>query len=54
MERWPVDAARSFLVGDRDHDLQAAAAASIDAYLYSGGDLHALVMQGLKEHEGTD
>lgn len=45
---WPVDASRSFLVGDKDSDLQAAAAASIDARLYSGGDLHALVMQALE------
>jgi D-glycero-D-manno-heptose 1,7-bisphosphate phosphatase len=52
--RWPVDAARSFLVGDKDSDLQAAAAASIDAYLYSGGDLHALVTQALKARTGSD
>jgi len=52
MARWPVDAARSFLVGDRDSDLQAAAAASIGAYLYSGEDLHALVTQALRTRGG--
>jgi len=52
MTRWPVDAARSFLVGDRDSDLQAAAAASIGAYLYSGEDLHALVTQALRTRGG--
>ncbi|MBN9546636.1 MAG: HAD-IIIA family hydrolase [Alphaproteobacteria bacterium] len=49
LARWPVDAPRSFLVGDRDSDLKAAAGASIGAYLYSGGDLNALVTGALKE-----
>ena len=52
LARWPVDASKSFLVGDRDSDLEAAAAASIDAYLYSGGDLHALVAPALKTRRG--
>ena len=52
LARWPVDASRSFLVGDKDSDLEAAAAASIDAYLYQGGDLHALVTEALKTRNG--
>ena len=52
LARWPVDASRSFLVGDKDSDLEAAAAASLDAYLYSGGDLHALVAEALKTRGG--
>jgi len=52
LARWPVDPSKSFLVGDRDSDLEAAAAASIDAYLYSGGDLHALVAPALKTRRG--
>lgn len=54
LARWPVDASKSFLVGDKDSDLVAAAAASIGAYLYSGGDLHALVTQALKAHGASN
>jgi len=40
LAEWPVDASRSFLVGDRSTDLEAAAAAAIRGHLFpSGGNL---------------
>lgn len=36
---WPVDRARSVLVGDKDTDIQAAAAAGLPGHLFPGGNL---------------
>jgi len=46
MAEWDVDAANSFLIGDKPSDLQAAEAAGIAGRLYEGGSLMEVVGGG--------
>lgn len=49
---WPADKRKSFLIGDKESDLQAAAGAGIKGYLFSGGNLLAFVKNILHSFGG--
>jgi D-glycero-D-manno-heptose 1,7-bisphosphate phosphatase len=49
MRVWPVKKSGSFLIGDQPTDLQAAQAAAVTGYLFSGGDLLTFVDKCLAE-----
>ncbi len=46
---WPVELERSFLVGDKISDVEAARAAGMPGFLFEGGDLAAFVQERLIE-----
>ncbi len=43
MADFPIDRERSFLIGDKDSDLEAARRAGVAGHLFTGGDLDAAV-----------
>ena len=46
MEEWPVDLSRSFMIGDKDSDMEAAEAADIPVKrLFLGGDIEAAILK---------
>ncbi len=48
MKHWPIDRVKSLFIGDKDIDMQAARAAGIAGYLFSGGDFAAFVAKCLE------
>lgn len=49
MQHWPIERARSFVIGDSDIDLEAAAAAGIAGHLFEGDDIDAFVTKVLEK-----
>jgi len=49
---WPIERTASFLIGDKDIDMQAAQAAGIAGYLFSGDDLDRFVTDCLAKQRG--
>lgn len=48
--QYNVDMSRSFLIGDKDSDLEAARTAGLTGYRFGGGDLCAFVKSLLSKH----
>jgi D-glycero-D-manno-heptose 1,7-bisphosphate phosphatase len=49
MQHWPVRREGSFVIGDRPSDIEAAAAAGLPGFLFSGGDLDAFVANAIAQ-----
>ena len=49
MQHWPVKREGSFVIGDRATDIEAAEAAGLPGFLFTGGDLDAFVANAIAQ-----
>ena len=49
IEHWPVRHEGSFVIGDRPSDIEAAEAAGLPGFLFTGGDLDAFVANAIAQ-----
>jgi len=49
MQHWPVRREGSFVIGDRPTDIEAAEAAGLPGFLFTGGDLDAFVANAIAQ-----
>lgn len=49
IQHWPVDKTTSFVIGDKDIDMEAARAAGLPGHLFEGGDLDGFVENVLRK-----
>jgi D-glycero-D-manno-heptose 1,7-bisphosphate phosphatase len=52
IKAWPVDLERSFVVGDKKTDMEAARRAGVKGFLYPGGDLDVFVAECIAASSG--
>ena len=51
LSEFPTDIGRSLMIGDRDSDMVAAAAAGVQGFKFSGGNLDLFVQSALAEYQ---